>query len=487
MRAAASTAIARQPYRYQPDVQWDPQVWQYLCQGFGEAGMQAMAAKLASPPLNLCFRINTLRISPNDALRELQQQICSREGWSALEVSPLAELPNVVVLKGHGPHAVDTTSAQDASGAGTKQVVVDRKCGEAVLRGAAVYAPGVLGCSPNVQEGDSVAVLIALSPQMTRGTVLGSQHDAPSEQATVFIGVGRTAMGRSEMFRKSRGLAVEMTQPVFAIPSGAGLLPGQVMLQNLPSIVAAAVLAPPPGACVLDMCAAPGGKTTAMAEQMGDAGQIIALDRTHEKAGTIRDLAEELGLSCIQAYKMDARKAVLRGDEGSSQSDAVGPGEAQQQLSAKGLARQQRREAAMRARGIEPPKPRACDPPCRGWAPESFEYIMLDAPCTGLGLRPRLTQELKLADLEGAAAYQRTLIDTAVALLRPSGRLVYSTCSINPGSAPPGKNASGCLHRCSGLSISWSRVLRLMGALVNATPRLGGPGLRGLGARGLAE
>lgn len=46
-----------------------------------------------------------------------------------------------------------------------------------------------------MQEGDSVAVLIALSPQMTRGTVLGSQHDAPSEQATVFIGVGRTAMG----------------------------------------------------------------------------------------------------------------------------------------------------------------------------------------------------------------------------------------------------------------------------------------------------
>lgn len=168
--------------------------------------MQAMAAKLASPPLNLCFRINTLRISANvrhpaagspllaypahqgcsgaagcsvsqslpecgacislrreeavarlcsppplppspapsgahffmahtnaricppapthlsrpcqhctplqDALRELQQQICSREGWSALGVSPLAELPNVVVLKGHGPHAVDTTSAQ---------------------------------------------------------------------------------------------------------------------------------------------------------------------------------------------------------------------------------------------------------------------------------------------------------------------------------------------------------------------------------------
>jgi hypothetical protein len=55
------------------------------------------------------------------------------------------------------------------------------------------------------------------------------------------------------------------------------------MLQNLPSIVAALVLAPLPGSRVLDMCAAPGGKTTLIAQLMGDSGEVVALDRSHAK------------------------------------------------------------------------------------------------------------------------------------------------------------------------------------------------------------
>lgn len=67
-------------------------------------------------------------------------------------------------------------------------------------------------------------------------------------------------------------------------PSGlSGVLPGMVTLQNLPSAVAAMVLDPKPGWRVLDMCAAPGGKTTAIAQLMEDTGEVIALDRTHAK------------------------------------------------------------------------------------------------------------------------------------------------------------------------------------------------------------
>jgi 16S rRNA C967 or C1407 C5-methylase (RsmB/RsmF family) len=65
----------------------------------------------------------------------------------------------------------------------------------------------------------------------------------------------------------------------------AGLLRGQVMLQALPSIVAALALAPAPGSRVLDMCSAPGGKTTALAQLMGDQGEVVALDRTETKVG----------------------------------------------------------------------------------------------------------------------------------------------------------------------------------------------------------
>lgn len=56
------------------------------------------------------------------------------------------------------------------------------------------------------------------------------------------------------------------------------------MLQSLASYTAALVLNPAPGSRVLDMCAAPGGKTTALAQIMGDSGQVVALDRSHSKA-----------------------------------------------------------------------------------------------------------------------------------------------------------------------------------------------------------
>lgn len=58
---------------------------------------------------------------------------------------------------------------------------------------------------------------------------------------------------------------------------------GQVMLQSLASFTAALVLSPAPGSQVLDMCAAPGGKTTALAQLMGDCGKVVALDRSHTK------------------------------------------------------------------------------------------------------------------------------------------------------------------------------------------------------------
>jgi hypothetical protein len=69
----------------------------------------------------------------------------------------------------------------------------------------------------------------------------------------------------------------------------------------------------------------------------------------------------------------------------------------------------------------------------RGFPPASFDCVLLDAPCTALGLRPRLQQALTLPQLLEAAAYQRKLLAAAVQLVRKGGSLVYSTCSISPG------------------------------------------------------
>jgi len=74
-------------------------------------------------------------------------------------------------------------------------------------------------------------------------------------------------------------------------------------------------------------------------------------------------------------------------------------------------------------------------PKCPGFAPESFSHVLLDAPCTALGVRPRLQQPLNLQQLLEAAAYQQKLLAAAVRLVAPGGYLVYSTCSISPGEA----------------------------------------------------
>ena len=68
-----------------------------------------------------------------------------------------------------------------------------------------------------------------------------------------------------------------------------------------------------------------------------------------------------------------------------------------------------------------------------GFEPESFDHILLDPPCSALGLRPRLSHLWSLDQLHRMADYQKALMHTAVALLKPGGTMVYSTCTINPG------------------------------------------------------
>ncbi|KAM1016374.1 hypothetical protein PS2_045540 [Malus domestica] len=85
----------------------------------------------------------------------------------------------VLFVKGSGPHAIDYGCAAD--GKPPKEVLVSRKCAEAVLRDAQVYVPGVLGCTAHVEKGDIVAVSVAVEQPdadggwvvgITRGTVL---------------------------------------------------------------------------------------------------------------------------------------------------------------------------------------------------------------------------------------------------------------------------------------------------------------------------
>lgn len=135
------------------------------------------------------------------------------------------------------------------------------------------------------------------------------------------------------------------------------------------------------------MCAAPGGKTTHTAALMQDKGEVIALDKILTKVNKLKQNASLLGLHSIRAFCFDATKA-LKLDT----TDGIEGG-----------------------------------PP---FLPESFDRIILDAPCSGMGQRPNMACTWTLKEVTSYQPLQRKLLHVAVQLLKPGGVLVYSTCTI---------------------------------------------------------
>ncbi|PDO11729.1 MAG: 16S rRNA (cytosine(967)-C(5))-methyltransferase [Candidatus Reconcilbacillus cellulovorans] len=156
---------------------------------------------------------------------------------------------------------------------------------------------------------------------------------------------------------------------------------GLMTVQDESSMLVAAVVDPQPGMRVLDACAAPGGKATHLAERMADRGEVWACDVHEGKIGLIRRQAERLGLRTIHAFCADARR-----------------------LAEAGL-------------------------------PESFDRVLLDAPCSGLGVlrrKPEARWRKTEDQIRELSVLQAELLDSVCRFVRPGGLLVYSTCTIEP-------------------------------------------------------
>ncbi|HHY33520.1 MAG TPA: 16S rRNA (cytosine(967)-C(5))-methyltransferase RsmB [Firmicutes bacterium] len=174
------------------------------------------------------------------------------------------------------------------------------------------------------------------------------------------------------------------------VRDGAGLFAhrafsnGEFFMQDSSSMLVSHVLAPAPGERVLDIAAAPGGKTTHAAELMGDRGEILAVDVHEHRVRLLRQNAERLGIRCITTLVCDATRL--------ASSDA---------------------RIAQRL----------------------FDRALVDPPCTGTGVlrrRPDLRWRRKPEDIADLVSKQENLLAAAAALVKPGGVVVYSTCSIEP-------------------------------------------------------
>uniref|UniRef100_A0A3B3I1V2 NOP2/Sun RNA methyltransferase 6 n=2 Tax=Oryzias latipes TaxID=8090 RepID=A0A3B3I1V2_ORYLA len=341
-----------------------------------EHRFQNLLLCLSHPPLHTCVRAST-HLAPLEEIRsklqeELSQQTSS-DSSASVQILSHPQVPDVLLLPVDGPRRVEQLSSE---------VVVGAQCGNAVLRGAHVFAPGIVASPKYMKVGDVVSVFSDLEGRCTRGA-LSFQGNK------VFVGNGVAEMDRSSIFctdEHPRGVGVRMVEPLYRSPSFDGVLPSLAFLQNFPSVVVGHVLGPRPGERILDMCAAPGGKTCHIAALMGDQGEVVALDRIRNKIARIRQNAETLQLQSIKAYCFNGIQAVSS-------------------------------DLTQQTQG--PPFP-----------PESFDRVLLDAPCSGLGQRPTMASTWSLKEICSYPPLQRKLFHAAVRLLKKGGVLVYSTCTV---------------------------------------------------------
>jgi 16S rRNA (cytosine967-C5)-methyltransferase len=150
---------------------------------------------------------------------------------------------------------------------------------------------------------------------------------------------------------------------------------GKIYIQDESSLLAVKLLDPQPGETVLDLCAAPGGKSTYTASKMQNKGRIIGVDKTAEKLKRLEENCQRLGVRIVEFEQAD------------------------------GLT----------------------------FKTEQVDRILVDAPCSGSGVLNRNADarwQKKEEDLKRLAELQLALLENAVKMLKPKGVLVYSTCSI---------------------------------------------------------
>lgn len=155
---------------------------------------------------------------------------------------------------------------------------------------------------------------------------------------------------------------------------------GLLTIQDESSMLAAYALGMKEEEVILDACAAPGGKSSHIAEKLGNSGKVISLDLHEHKVKLIRNNAQRLGLENIEAMKMDSREVGQHFEE------------------------------------------------------QSVDHILLDAPCSGLGVmrrKPDMKYTKKEQDLSQLQSIQLSLLESVAPLLKAGGTLVYSTCTVD--------------------------------------------------------
>ncbi len=301
--------------------------------------LDSLIEAVMRPPARLYIRVNTLRIQPGELLDRLRRRgLDARQDPYLREALyfPLKRIAeNLPLLPG--------------------RIVVDRYAAESIMMGANVYAPGVIDAE-GFGRGDTVSVIDPWGRVVAHAEAVVGAHEAR---------------------RLTRGLVAYTSRPLYKAPAirdlpeyGEGLF----YPQGVPSMAAAHILRPMPGEKVIDMNAAPGGKTSHFIEYSGGLAHVFAFERSWAKAARVMETIRRLRIPGPVVMVYDSRY-----------SDRV---------------------------------------------LVAADKVLIDPPCTGLGVRPKARLTVSWRDAEVAQRYQRQFLEAAARYMPRGSLLLYSTCTL---------------------------------------------------------
>jgi len=305
-----------------------------------KSDVEEVVRSLRRPSQRYFMRVNMLKTTPEEVLDSFRLRKILLYKFGQIHEALFADI--------EGPFKIPEVD---------KRVVVDKFAAESVLQGAHVYAPAVKKCS-KLRRDDEVAI---------------------AEVHGQVVGVGKMRMSETEILTRRRGLAVEVTSPVYRGPNireAEEYSKGLVYPQSLPAMVATRVLDPSPGETIVDLNCSPGGKLSHISQLMQNTGRVIGIDRNQRKIDIAGSNVQRLGCHNVSLIVHDARYF-----------------------------------------DVDYPDLKA-------------DRCLVDPPCSALGLAPKLYVDISKRAIDNLADYQKQFLSAASRIVKDDGSIVYSVCTI---------------------------------------------------------
>ncbi len=192
------------------------------------------------------------------------------------------------------------------------------------------------------------------------------------------VGSGVARQGETSVLRYHQGIAVEVLSSKYRLPAfmeTSWHKDGLIHLQSLPSMVTCHVLDPKPNDVIVDLNCSPGGKMSYLCQLTNNRARVVGFDRNEQKIEKTQRHLERLKCANYQLITHDSRYAHI--------------------------------DYSFKA-----------------------DKVLVDPPCTGLGVMPKLSIETTMDDILNLSAYQKQFLTAAASLVKEGGTVVYSVCTV---------------------------------------------------------